>query len=277
MRSTTNGTLMTLCKKRNLSGIECQSPRRWRQQLWRNFLLSVGVIVFALSILPNAFAGEMRETDTAAGFIKIENWEDRPSELEVYESILILEGEIIKTVGSQYVNITDQYNIQDSSILVFYVGYGGSGTTPDYFIVEFPKDKPPIITDYVNSADYSFSVKRKKNKVIIDLGFDSDLKKYAIYDNGALEIQKIESTKKKATRKDCRWIYKYPYQEYIEEKDCDRDPWMILGLSSSRNLRALDQDPSINLDSLSTMATEGCVSQHTLKYSEFRKIICQVH
>ena len=241
-----------------------------------NFLLQMATVLLFVPC-SKGFADPAVATDTVAGFFEIERGDEWSDEVKAFESRLLLEGKPIKTVGSQYTQIAEKYTIQGATVLVFSVPYGGSGTTPDYFIIEFNEDKNLIITDLVSSADYSFSVKRKQDTVVIDLGFEADLKKYAVYEKGTLEIQKVATSKKIAKRKECRWIYQHPYRGFIKKQKCDLDPWSVYGLSSYRTLRAYEQDPRIDLGPLQDLAKEGCLSQQPIGYSEFRKSICRAN
>ena len=226
------------------------------------------VILFLYGFLQDAHAKRWMKTTTVNGELEI-----REGEWGDFQ--IFLDDTVIKKTEAFVVEIEHKYKVKEGHVLVICQGYGGSGTTPDYFIIDIQKNKPPIITQAKASKDYSFSSRLKNDVVEIDLGFDSGFRKYMVYKNGKQQMEKRPVSETVGDKEDCTYLYENMYRDFIKEKKCEEEFAIIKGLSSKRYLRALSHDPRVNLEPLAPLAKKSCLSQSAIKYSEFQKLICQ--
>jgi hypothetical protein len=216
------------------------------------------------------FAQDSHKIATKAGQLEIkkingiENW------------IILNDTTIIKKMGKSIVYVEHAYNFRNSTVLLLGANMGGNGTLTSYFVIELFKNGKYIISedDEMYSADGKFSYSMKHGKLTVDLGYDSGTRKYAIYENKKLRIKKIKQKKSPANEDDCNYLYNRIYIEFVDNRNCNEDPYEVGGMSTVRSIVAMKHDPRLNIKPLAEMSRKACKSVNPIRYSQFRKIIC---
>lgn len=226
------------------------------------------VFIFIILViqLNTSYSGETDVVKTFAGVVEIKKLID--------ENWIILDNKIIKKIEEPYVSFEQKYNLKKSTILLISTDSGGSGTLPSYFIVELFKNKKYIITNDMYSVDGTFEHSIDKGKLIVDLGYDSGLKKYGIYKNGKLDIKKVKTNETIANEDDCNYLYNRIYVAFSEDSECNKEPYEVGGMATARPVYAMQNDPRINIKPLIEMSKKACKEKKPIKYTEFKKIVC---
>jgi hypothetical protein len=207
---------------------------------------------------------------TEAGKLEIKKIDD------IENWIILNDTTIIKKTEEPIVYVEHTYNLLNSTVLLLGADMGGSGTLTSYFVIELFKNGKYIISedDEMYSADGKFSYSMKHGKLTVDLGYDSGTKKYAIYEKGKLHIKRVKQKKSPANEDDCNFLYNRIYIEFVDNRNCNEDPYEVGGMSTARSVYALENDPRLNLKPLVEMSRKACKGRNPILYSQFRKIIC---
>jgi len=215
----------------------------------------------------NLYAYEKIHTNTVAGKLEIKRIDDTS------ENWIMLNGKLLHKIRGKYVFLEKEYILKNSTILLLGSTDGGSGTFPIYYVCHIFKNKEAFVSKSMFSVDWTFNPSIDTNhKLTIDLGYDSGLKKYAIYKDSILTIIKVKEDRLQADEDDCNYLYNKLYVNFIEPPSCTDDPfyWGWAG----RTLNAMENDPRLNLKPLISMAVQACKKKKAIGYSEFKKIIC---
>ena len=214
-----------------------------------------------------SYSNESNVISTIAGNLEIKR-------VDYIENWIILNDTIIKKIEDPHVYVEHKYDLKKSNILIISTDAGGSGTLPSYFIIELFKNKNHIITEYMYSVDRTFNHSINSERVTVDLGFESGLKKYGIYENEKLKIKKVKVKKTSANEDDCNYLYNKIYIAFVESGKCDQEPYEVGGMATARPVYAMENDPRLNIKPLRKMSENACRSMNPIRYTKFRKIIC---
>jgi hypothetical protein len=176
-----------------------------------------------------------------------------------------------------FVRIEKKYRLHNSTLILLSEDYGGSGTRPSYYFLEFSKNGSVRISGSVESSDYTFKPRQiDKETVEVDLGYEKGRHKYAIYSHGKLHIQKRKEAPRGLSDKECFWLYDNVYNVYIRKsRTCDKDIYFVLGNGPFHTYDALEQNPSFRKQAFTKLARQSCRKRRPVSYRTFKNRICR--
>ena len=236
-----------------------------------NLILSVAV--FSQNTKQKFFVNNNETTieatvDTVLEKLRIVTTED-------VDRLLVWGDKVLQKYEYLHVTFKKKYDFKNSTVVIISTNPGGSGTFSSYYIVELFKDKKSLISKELYSDVDTFKIEKDTNgKIVIDMGFDSGLHKYAVYENSKLSILKKKVEKSPAKEEDCNFLYHEIYRAFIEQHMCDSDPHEVSGMASVRAVNGLINDPRLDIDRLSKISKKACKSLKPIEYAEFKTLIC---
>ncbi len=149
---------------------------------------------------------------------------------------------------------------------------GGSGNVPSYFFITLTKGSKPVISE--SFLDPEGEPVQKQNQILINLGFIDGKRATLIYEKGKTTVKKEDAKKDDKLEDDCNTLYSDFYQKFIESKACDSELAEVGGMATSRVYNSLIANPFIDSTKLEIFAKASCKKGNAVKYSEFKKEVC---
>jgi hypothetical protein len=233
-------------------------------------------LIFACQVsLANAVSeGSIRTTflekaQTRLGKVEIKKTESAESK----KSFVSLNGKSIYD-AEEFVSlsIAKVFKIGEDDILLMTENMGGSGTVPSYFFITLTKGSKPIISE--SFLDPEGEPVQKQNQILIDLGFVDGKQATLIYEKGKTTVKKEDAKKDERLEDTCNTLYSDFYQKFIESKACDSELAEVGGMSTVRSYNTLISNPFIDSAKLEIFAKASCKKGNAVKYSEFKKEVC---
>ena len=230
-------------------------------------------IIFGLMFLFASLAlNASQALHTAGGKLQLKDIDD-------YGTQVVLNGKTLWRDAVEHISVEHTYQTPKSTIVLMSAYMGGNGTVPSYRILEIWRNGHYALTDTFFSDDetfrYSFSSRHKK--LVIDLGYEKGLRKYAVYQNSKLHVYRKHSRSRYAKERDCRYLYEEIYLRNAQESRCLLNPFEINGLSSESSVATLGNDPRINTQTLKHISQHACQNHYAIPYRSFREKVCKRH
>ncbi|RLA06272.1 MAG: hypothetical protein DRQ51_09840 [Gammaproteobacteria bacterium] len=204
-------------------------------------------------------------------------------------SFITLNNQEIYRGKEERINIQKIFFLNNKMQILAYETCGGSGCRiyDLFFLVVDKNHNPKTInaknfdtTDGYQDKDGNIPTTLENNQIYMDLGFTKGKKKYAIFENGKIEIffKKIKNAH--LNKDDCVYLYETTKQECTDERVCN-DYIKIgeyYGSSTAGNFgyQAISNMPGFNKKTLDKLCLSSCKTKNFIDYQIFAKTVCQV-
>lgn len=192
------------------------------------------------------------------------------------EKGLFFGGKVLFKRESGYLDIVKVFHVTAGEVALVSSNEGGSGTPNSYFFVNIKPDASVIVKGEFFPQKDEIEPVQKKDKIIVDMGYNEGVQEILTYSNGKQSIEKIQGKGKNGQVDDdgCNYLYNDIYVEYVKNRQCDSAPEEVSGMSTARAYNSMVDDPRYNLGAFQTLAMASCKKSEWIKYSEFKGKIC---
>jgi hypothetical protein len=190
------------------------------------------------------------------------------------EKVLSLDSKVLFKREMGFLDIEKVFHLNDEDVALIRNSEGGSGTIDSYLFATkngITEEFSPLDNNKVNPV-------QNGEKIIVDLGIEKGLRSVLTYQLGKTMIAKIKegsnSEKQKASSDDdCNSLYNGMYVEFVKAGQCNGVPESVSGMSTEREYHSFD-NKKFNLDEFQKLSKASCLKSEWVKYSEFKKLIC---
>jgi hypothetical protein len=198
-------------------------------------------------------------------------------EINQGEKAVLLSSKVIFKRESGFLSIEKTFQIHDNDVVLIRNSEGGSGTIDSFFFITLAQGSSPIVSEgFMAQKSDKINPVQKETHIVVDLGYKDGAHEILTYQDGKLFIQKSVSEGKKdqANEDDCNYLYTNIYVAYVQQRECKEDPEYVGGMSTVRFYNMLSNDPRLNLNEFQKLSRATCQKGDLIKYSEFKKIVC---
>jgi len=245
------------------------------------FLLKFRLPILSIAVVATMISPALSSDLIQTRFGIVET--DFPHPETDYVHVINVRGKTVFRTEYDVIDLKNKFSLGKKDIVLFSTNCGGTACSDNLSFLVLEKGKPAtVVTDKEFASKGGTARTSVRNrKILVDLGYDSNKRKTAVFDGKRLIFQYTVEETKSFPEEDCEWLYKYAMDG--EDGSCIiagrndprcTDPLDSFGLYAIRRLTAVSQNPAFDDEAFGRACIETCKSGKVPDYNTFRKAVC---